>query len=236
MFRQTAHVYDLIYQASGKDYAAESLAVHELVQARNAGARTLLDVACGTGGHLRHLRHWYTVVGVDLDPDMLDVARGRLPGVTLAQADMRTLDLDARFDAVVCLFSSVGYMAGTGELGDAVRAMARHLHPGGVLVVDGWVRRASWRDGDPPHVEVAADDDVSVARVSRTVREGTTTHLEMHHLIATRDRVDHVVDHHALTLFSPEEYEAALSTAGLVVETVEGPMEGRDRYVGVRPR
>jgi SAM-dependent methyltransferase len=236
MFRQTAHVYDLIYEASGKDYAAESSAIHELVQARNRGARTLLDVACGTGGHLRHLRHWYTVMGVDLDPDMLEEARVHLPGVPLVEADMRTLDLDARFDAVTCLFSSIGYMAGTDELGDATRAMARHLHPGGVLVVDGWVRPVTWRDGDPPHLEVAADDEVTVARVSRTTREGNTTRLEMHHLIATRDRIDHVVDHHELTLFTPEEYETAFLSAGLVVETVESPMEGRDRYVGVRPR
>ena len=48
MFRHTAHIYDLIYEAAGKDYAAESSAIRSLIQARNPEARNLLDVACGT--------------------------------------------------------------------------------------------------------------------------------------------------------------------------------------------
>ncbi|MGH9090037.1 MAG: class I SAM-dependent methyltransferase [Acidimicrobiales bacterium] len=235
MFRQTAHVYDLVYLASGKDYAAESAAVHEVIQTRNPGASTLLDVACGTGGHLHHLQDRYTVTGVDIDPAMLDQARAHLPGLPLVEADMRTVDLGNRFDAVVCLFSSIGYMADTTELGAAIQAIARHLHPGGVLVVDGWVRSDSWRDGAPPHVDVASADGLRVVRVGRSRRERNTTYLEMHHLIATCDHIEHVVEHHKLMLFSHEEYLAAFTAAGLTVETLESPMEGRDRYVGVLP-
>jgi hypothetical protein len=46
--------------------------------------------------------------------------------------------------------------------------------------------------------------------------------------------VEHLVDHHQLTLFAPEEYEAAFGAAGLVAETVDSPMQGRDRYIAVR--
>ena len=236
MFHQTAHVYDLIYEASGKDYAAESSEIHALIQQHNPGARTLLDVACGTGGHLRHLRRWYDVTGVDLDPAMLREARKHLPDIHLAEGDMRNLRLRAAFDAVICLFSSVGYMQDTRELDAAIGAMAKHLEPGGVLVVDGWVRPDAWRDGGTPHVEVASSDELQVVRVGRARRDGTTTRLEMHHLIATRDGIEHLVDRHELTLFAPEQYEAAFHAAGLVVEVVGSPMEGRDRYLGVRPR
>ena len=103
MFRHTAHVYDLLYESSGKDYAAEAHALHTLIQQRAPGAASLLDVACGTGGHLVHLRRWYDVVGVDIDPGMLDEARRRLPGVTFVQGDMRTFRVDRTFDAVYVL-------------------------------------------------------------------------------------------------------------------------------------
>jgi SAM-dependent methyltransferase len=233
MFHHTAHVYDLIYEATGKDYSAESSAVHSLIQERKSGARSLLDVACGTGGHLRHLQRWYTVTGVDLDPAMLEQAKRHLPTTPLVQADMRQLHMSTTFDAVTCLFSSIGYMRNGDDLDRAVAAMARHLNHGGVLIIDGWVRPDEWREGVSAHVEVAERGALKVVRVSRSRREGAITVLDMHHLIADEDGIEHVVDHHELTLFSPEEYQSAFRRAGLAVEVVDGPLEGRDRYVGV---
>lgn len=234
MFGKTSHIYDLIYEASGKDYAAESQVIHEVVQDRKAGARTLLDVACGTGGHLRHLRHWYAVTGIDADPAMLAEAREHLPGETLVVADMRDFRLGARFDAVTCLFSSIGYLADTSDLERAVGTMAAHLNPGGVLIIDGWVRPDAWRDGEPAHVEIAASGSMKVVRVTHSRRRGRATSLEMHHIVATQEGIEHVVENHDLTLFAPEQYEAALEAAALGVEVIESPMPGRDRYVGIR--
>lgn len=232
MFRDTAHVYDVVYDAMGKDYESESADVDALIQARRPGARTLLDVACGTGGHLRHLRAHYEVVGTDLEPSMLREAARRLDGVPLHQADMRTLALGTRFDAVICLFSSVGYLRDRDELGAAVSAMADHLHPGGLLIVDGWLRPDAWGDDRPPHTLVGQDGDLTVVRVSRSAREGTETTLEMHYLIADAGEIEHRVEEHLMHLFTPDEYEGAFRAAGLTVETVVSPMAGRDRYVG----
>ena len=147
---------------------------------------------------------------------------------------MRSFSLGPRFDAVICLFSSIGYMTCAGELESSVAAMADHLQPGGVLIFDGWVRPEEWRDPGTVRVEVAERPEVSVVRVARSRREGRATHLEMHHLVATLDGVDHLVDHHTLTLFAPEEYEAALAGAGLDFEVLPSPMPGRDRYVATR--
>jgi SAM-dependent methyltransferase len=235
VFRDTAHVYDVIYDAMGKDYERESADIHALVQARRPGASTLLDVACGTGGHLRHLRAHYEVTGTDVEPAMLQQAAERLPGVPLHEADMRTLALGRRFDAVMCLFSSIGYLRDRGELDTAVAAMANHLAPGGVLVVDGWVRPDAWRDQSPPHTLVGQADELTVVRVGRSERDGSETRLEMHYLIADAGRIEHRVEEHRMHLFTPEEYEGAFRAAGLGADVVESPMAGRDRYVGVAP-
>jgi SAM-dependent methyltransferase len=235
VFRGTAHIYDLIYQASGKDYAAEAREVDAQIRGRNPTARSLLDVACGTGGHLRHLRDVYEVAGVDIDQAMLDEAQTHLPGVELVEADMRQLAVGRRFDAVVCLFSSIGYMTSTGELNNAVAAMGDHLTPGGVLIIDGWVRPAEWIDPGTTHVEVAETEGLKVVRVGRSLRAGKHTRLEMHHLVASLDRIDHIVDEHVLTLFSDDEYRSAFVAAGLGVTTAPSPMPGRDRYIGQAP-
>lgn len=111
MYDKSARIYDLLYVGSGiKDYPAEAAELHRIIQEASPAAQTLLDVACGTGAHLVEMQRWYAVEGVDLSPAMLAVARTRLPGIPLREADMRTIDLGRTFDAVTCLFSSIGYM------------------------------------------------------------------------------------------------------------------------------
>jgi len=234
MFGASAHVYDLVYGLSGKDYAAESAALTDQIRSRSPQARTLLDVACGTGGHLVHLRESFDVAGVDLDQAMLRQARERLPGVELDQADMRHFDLATTFDAVICLFSSVGYMPDRSGLIEAVGRMADHLSPGGVLVVDGWVRPDEWIDPGTVDVVSGRKGGQAIARLIRSERIGDRTVLHLHHLVGTTDSVEHIVERHELTLFSNDDYRAAFAAAGLEVELVDGPMPGRDRYVAIK--
>jgi SAM-dependent methyltransferase len=236
MFRHTAHVYDLVYQGTGKDYRSEAAVLHGLIQERAPGAASLLDVACGTGGHLLHLRQWYDVAGVDVDPGMLDAARQRLPEVTFVEGDMRDFHLDRTFDAVCCLFSSIGYMGSAQELDRAVATMVSHCGPGGVFVMDGWVRPGAWQDEARIHLDTASDETVTVARMSRSRRLGDKTILDMHHLIGSLGGIEHEVDVHQLTLFEAAQYEESMRRAGLIaIESIESPMPDRDRYVAVVP-
>ena len=233
MFDRSAHVYDLLY--SFKDYEAEARDLVALIRGRDPDARSLLDVACGTGKHLELLRASFPdVAGVDLDEGLLAIARERLPDVPLTMADMRTVDLGRTFDAVTCLFSSVGYLCDAGELASAIGRMAAHLAPGGVLVVDGWVRPDAWWPGT--HVQALAEtaDGVAAARVARTWREGDRSVLDMRYLIATADDgFAQERERHELTLFTDAEYRRAFEAASLEPEVVPSPMQDRDRYVAI---
>jgi len=234
MFDRSAHLYDLIY--GFKDYGQEAADLVALLRARNPDASSLLDVACGTGEHLRLLRPAFAhVEGVDVEPDMLGVARAKLPEVVFTEGDMRTFDLGRTFDVVTCLFSSVGYMADVAELQAAVARMAAHLAAGGVLVIDGWIRPDAWLPSGNVMAQAATDDDTAVARVVRSRRTGDRTHLEMRYLVATRDGFDTIEETHVLTLFDDEDYRSAFEAAGLEPEVLPGPMgPDRDRYVAVR--
>ena len=235
-FAASAQVYDLLYEAVGKNYEVEADELHALIQARRPGAASLLDVACGTGAHLLHLRHSYDVAGVDLEPAMLEQARTRLPGVSLTQGDMKSFELHRTFDAITCLFSAIGYMRSSEELDEALQTMTRHLSPGGVLVVDGWVRRQSWRDPGTIQVLSASRDGLGAARVAVSRRDGVRTTLELHHLLGSVDGVEHLVEVHEMTLFSDHEYRDAFKRAGLTVDVTASPHPDRDRYIGTTPR
>lgn len=180
------------------------------------------------------MRRWYAVEGVDLSREMLAVARRRLPDVTLAEADMRTLDLGRTFDAVTCLFSSIGYVTEPAELAPTIARLAAHVGRGGVLVVDGWVRPEDWEGGHRPHAEEASDDLRTVVRLAFSRRVGDITALDMHHLVATADGIEHFAEEHRLRLVPTDEYVAAFESAGLETSVSRDFMPGRDRVIGVR--
>ena len=230
MFRQSARYYDAVY--SWKDYAGEAERVHELVQARKPGAASLLDVACGTGAHLAELRRWYRCEGLDLEPDLRAVARERLPDVPLHQGDMRDFDLGRRFDAVTCLFSSIGYLMTVEALDAAIGAMARHLEPGGVLVIEPWLSPEAVRI---PHVAAVFVDEpeLKIARVNTIEVDGRISSFDLHFLVGTPEDVEHFVEHHELALFTREEHLAAFRAARLEVEHDEEGLMGRGLYSGV---
>jgi SAM-dependent methyltransferase len=235
VYDKSAGIYDLLYVGTGiKDYHAETVELRRIIEESSPGAKTLLDVACGTGAHLAELRQWFEVQGADLSPAMLAVARDRLPGILLHEADMRTLDLGRTFDVVICLFSSIGYVTGSAEMTSAVSRLTAHVAPGGVLILDGWVRPDEWREGARPEPDIAQDRDALVVRLAFSRREGNITNLDMHHLVQTAEGIDYFVEHHRLALTPTKDYVSAVESAGLAARVIPDYMPGRDRIVGVR--
>jgi SAM-dependent methyltransferase len=232
LFSRSARIYDAIYE-SIRDYPNEAAELDRLIQERRPGARTLLDVACGTGAHLEHLSG-YEVEGLDLDPEMLAAARGRLPEVTFHEGDMADFDLGKRFDAVLCMFSSIGYVKTEERLRSSATAFARHLEPRGVLVVEPWLAPDAWRDRHVGSVFVD-EPELKIARMNVAKREGNVSIVDFQYLVGTPDGIERFSERHDLGLFTVEQYLEAFRSAGLEVEhDPEGPM-GRGLYVGTAP-
>ena len=231
MFRRSAHLYDAIY--SFKDYGAEAEHVHRVIQERSPNASTLLDVACGTGKHLERFRGWYDVEGVDLDEGLLEIARRRLGDVPLHVGDMTAFDLGRTFDAVTCLFSSIGYVGTPERLGRAIAAMASHVRQGGVLVVEPWLTPEVWQVG-MPHLLTVDEPDLKVARLNVSERSGRLAVVDFAYLVATPAGIEHFTERHEAALFTTAEYLQAFVDAGLAVEHDEEGLTGRGLFVGVR--
>lgn len=142
----TGSRWERVARGGGHDYAArfDALAadghdVHgeaDLVTRLAPAAARVLDAGCGTGRvGIELAGRGFDVVGVDLDPSMLEVARERAPDIPWVEADLATLDPDRAepFDLVVAA-GNVVPLLGAGTEPAAIANLACSLVPGGLLV------------------------------------------------------------------------------------------------------
>jgi SAM-dependent methyltransferase len=115
-------------RAAGTDVHGEA----DFVQA--LGPASVLDAGCGTGRVAVELaRRGIDVVGADVDPSMLDVARRQAPGIRWVRSDLALLDLGRTFDVLV-MAGNVPLFTPAGTQAALVAGCARHVAPGGDLV------------------------------------------------------------------------------------------------------
>jgi ubiquinone/menaquinone biosynthesis C-methylase UbiE len=235
VFSKSAQYYDEIYASIDKDYEAETIKVHSLIQEyKQTPGNSLLDVACGTGFHASLLSKAYQVEGLDLDPEMLKVAKTKHPGIRFHQGDMTDFDLKRRFDAVVCLFSSIGYVKTRSGLQKAIKTMSRHLLPGGVLLIEPWFTPEQWTVGRVVTIQVEKPD-LKIVRMSHSGKKGKVSLLSFHYLIGTSRGVEHSFEMHELALFTHQEYMEAFAAARLNVRHDPDGLSGRGLYIGTKP-
>lgn len=234
MFTESAEFYDAIYQGF-KDYPAEARQIAALVHAVHPGGRSILDVGCGTGEHARLLagEHGFTVDGVDLDAELLRLARRKHRAGHFEQADMSDFHLGRRYDVVLCLFSSIGYVRTQDRLIMALRRFEEHLAPGGVVIVEPWFEPGALQHG----FRTEHSAQVEALRITRRgVNEidGRISRIRFEYEIVGPDGVRRATEVHELGLFTSDEMLAAFTAAGLPAHHDPAGLTGRGLYVARR--
>ncbi|HLW35878.1 MAG TPA: class I SAM-dependent methyltransferase [Chthoniobacterales bacterium] len=168
-----AELYDLFY--SDKPYSEEAAFVHDCLQKfARAPVRETLELACGTGRHAIELEKFgYQITATDRSPDMLEIARRRAAmnhsKIVFALADMRTLKMPAKdYDAVVCLFDSIGYLKTAEALHEAFGNIREHLRPNGLLIFEFWHAAAMMDQYSPVRVRRWKTSKSEIVRISET--------------------------------------------------------------------
>lgn len=106
------------------------------------GNEKILDLGCGIGRHsLLLAKKGFSVVGVDLSPDLLKIARqNAVPfpdlDLTYIQGDMRNLDNLGQFDLVISIFTSFGYFETEEENLTVLKEIKKCLKPKGHFFLD----------------------------------------------------------------------------------------------------
>ena len=99
--------------------------------------RSVLDVGCGTGEFLSVMQNGCSdLVGIDLEPAMIEMAKNQVPDATLRVENMFDFDLGRKFDMVSCNYATLNFALDADHLNKFFKLVAAHLNDGGIFVFD----------------------------------------------------------------------------------------------------
>jgi len=193
-------------------YAGECAEFLGILKARRPQAQTLLEL--GSGG--------FDCTLTDLSPAMLEVSRRLNPGCRHIQGDMRTLDLDRRFD-IVLAHDAIAYMTSEADLRAAFATARRHLSPGGLALFIPDEVLETFEPGESDLFGGETPDGRSARALEwcgELAADGTTT---VHYAFLLRDAAGQVTtagETHHVGVFARADWERWLEAEGFSVETL----------------
>lgn len=129
-----APYYDHLHNE--KDYYAESKYFTKiLLEAKESYGKKLLDLACGTGEHIKHLKNNFDCEGLDVSQELIDIAKRKNPKIYFHTQDITHLSLSSKYDIITLFFNSIGYLT-KGEVIALFKKVYQHLNKGGVFLVE----------------------------------------------------------------------------------------------------
>lgn len=224
----TVKLYDEIYTRM-KNYGEEAEKIRATIRSVHPGAKTILDVACGTAEHAKYLKKDFQIDGLDRGPDFLEVAKAKNPECGYFEADMMSFDLGRKYDVVMTLFSSIGYVLTEENLGRTLACFAKHLNPGGVVIVEPWLTPDRWNPGKP-FMFTIDEPAFKVCRMNITETKNGHSYFKWHFLVSRPGEMKHFTEEHTLGLFSVEQMKRGFEIAQLEVSHDEVGIFGRGLY------
>ncbi len=159
----------------------------------------MLHAGCGAGGHDYHFKKHFQITGVDISEGMLKIARKTNPQVEYLSGDIRTINLNRKFDVVI-IPDSIMYMSTINDLKEAISNAVRHLKAGGVFLVTVHTKEDFQNNnlaysGEKEGINITVFENNHI--VSDTTYEATIVYL-----IRQKGKLDIQSEVHTLGLFS----------------------------------
>lgn len=116
------------------DYQAQSSSILRLHQIFGNSGKAHLDLACGTGPHVRYfIDSGYQSNGLDINQPMLDIAKNRCPEAQFSLQDMSTFSVTEPVDLITCFLYSIHYNANIEKLKECIASVYRALQVDGIF-------------------------------------------------------------------------------------------------------
>lgn len=223
LFSNLSSYYDSIYYKS-EIYEQEANLISKFVtKYKKNNNNKLLDVACGTGTHIKFFLPKFKVYGLDLSKEMLQVAQKNYPGIQFFNKNMIDFDINIEFGVIICLYGSIGFVQTIDNLFKALKSFENHLVAGGILILVPWSTKEHFKE------KIVSDrvkiDNCQIARMEIVQKiKQDKVKITYHYLIGKDNEIKYYTGNHPLIgLFSENGYLEAIKNANFeIVEDYSG--------------
>ncbi len=213
-FRVFAEYYDLFYLRR-KDYKKETRILREIIRRlESRESRTLLDVGCGTGEHLKYLSSDFRCTGLDINKRMIEKAESKASAARFEVGNMVDFKLGGKFDVMLCLFGSIGYVQSFDNLVTTFENFYRHLNENGLVIVEPWVFKKDFKKG---HISLDTfeDDELKFVRMATSKISESMWLVYMHYLVGKNGEIGYFTEVHKMLALDCVDYVRAFKSSGL---------------------
>jgi len=163
-------IYDTFapfYDQAMNDYSWCEHFLHTMIESKLTNRTSVLELGCGTGRILQLVSRYFThSAGIDINPSMMEYAKKRLPTSKFYHQDMRSFNLSASYDLILCLFDSINHLTSFDYWQQTFSRIKEHLAPGGVCIFDmNTPQKLSRLALLPPFVHPFGNDDMMIMDV-----------------------------------------------------------------------
>lgn len=212
LYKKFAVYYDKIYE--NVDYSGESKFVNWAVKKhKTSQGVNLMDMACGTGSHANFLKDNFKVTGVDINEDMLEIARKKVPEADFILGNMKELKLENKFDIIICIFSAIHYNIDCNELKNTLTSFYNHLEDGGVLIYNLSFNTENWIEG-LVSVDTVVEDQLKIARICQSQLTNGIFNANFVFLVKDNEEFDFEIDEHKLGVFEMDKVSKLMKKIG----------------------
>ncbi len=237
-FGRYAKYYNLLYR--DKDYSAEADYIEGLIKKHVPGAKSILDLGCGTGRHdLLLAEKGFSIMGVDLSEEMLSAANSQLQGrstlrdVNFLCGNIQSVRIGRTFDVVLSLFHVMSYQITNQMLQDSIANAYSHLKEGGIFIFDFWYGPAVLTDRPTNRVKRLEDNEISINRTATPVLHLNDNIVDVIYEVLIEDKktrtVDTLKETHRMRYFFLPELSFVLEVTGFSIVTDLAWMQGDKR-------
>ena len=204
--------YDLLHDE--KDYRKEAEYFTKLILTyKTTKENKLLDLACGTGEHIKYLKQHFNCEGLDISEEMIFIAQQKNTDLKFYIGDMATFNLNKKFDVITLLFNSIGYL-NKKKIELLFKQVSKHLNTGGIFLIETIFLKEKLKP-IKNHIRSYSNNKINIRRILNLSIDDNYAILHAKYLMNLKI-IDE--DKGKIVLLSESEYKKLFSTNGFKIK------------------